>query len=72
MEDHEELEDNDFIEDRVKEEKFKMKDPVLEGVIKQNLRQRTLLIWKDIVNVLIVYTGGSFGMMKTADGYVPK
>ena len=72
MEDYDNSEDKDFIEDKIKEEKFEMKDPVLEGVIKQNLKQKTLLLWKDVVNVLIVYTGGTFGMMKTPDGYKPK
>ena len=72
MEDNDNSEDKDFIEDKIKEEKFEMKDPVLEGVIKQNLKQKTLLLWKDVVNVLIVYTGGTFGMMKTPDGYKPK
>ena len=62
----------EVIEDKVKQEKTIMKDPVLEGVKMQNIKQKSLLIRKDEVNVLILYTGGTFGMMKTPDGYQPK
>lgn len=49
-----------------------MKDPVIAGARKHNLSQTDLQIHKDEINVLIIYTGGTFGMMKTEDGYVPK
>lgn len=76
MEDHDELvntmTDTELVPDKVKEESCVMKDPVLEGARKDILAQKDLCIRKAEVKVLIVYTGGTFGMMKTPEGYAPK
>ena len=59
-------------EDVVQESNLVTKDHVIEGARKYTLVNKDFLLNKDEVKVLILYTGGTFGMMKTADGYMPK
>jgi len=65
-------ENSEYQEDKIETKKTKMKDAVMEGVRKYTLAQRDLLLHKDEINILILYVGGTFGMMKSKDGYVPK
>lgn len=64
----------DFSEEekKINQNKCEAKDPVMNGAKKQASAYQDFMWEKTEVNTLIIYTGGTFGMARTPDGYMPK